>query len=56
MNQSATLAVVGGDVRQAYLASLLRPTTHTGAHLCANGARRRCAAVSDPAPDFGRRR
>ena len=24
MNQSATLAVVGGDVRQAYLASLLR--------------------------------
>ena len=29
MNQSATLAVVGGDVRQAYLASLLRADGHT---------------------------
>ncbi|MFR5443892.1 MAG: dipicolinate synthase subunit DpsA [Butyricicoccus sp.] len=29
MNQSTTLAVVGGDVRQAYLAELLHEAGHT---------------------------
>lgn len=29
MNQSTTLAVVGGDVRQAYLAELLYEAGHT---------------------------
>ena len=29
MNQSTTLAVVGGDVRQAYLAELLHAAGHT---------------------------
>ena len=53
MNQSATLAVVGGDVRQAYLASLLRADGHT---VRTYALERRpvegCAAVSDPRAGF----
>ena len=45
MNQSTTLAVVGGDVRQAYLAELL----HEAGHTVRTFARRRLHGCKRPA-------
>ena len=41
MNQSTTLAVVGGDVRQAYLAELLHEAGHTVRIVCTRAPTRR---------------
>ena len=40
MNQSTTLAVVGGDVRQAYLAELLHVCTRAPARRRLHGCKR----------------
>mgnify|MGYP000143353942 CR=1 FL=1 len=41
MNQSTTLAVVGGDVRQAYLAERLHEAGHTVRTFCTRAPPRR---------------
>lgn len=53
MNQSVTLAVVGGDVRQAYLASLLCADGHTvRTYALERHPTEGCTTISDPRTGF----